>query len=550
VVRNGKGNMPAFTTTQYSDNALLSDYAYFAYPKACSSAPPVAASCSVSGELMTAKLRRLTRPQFANTIKAAFAGSYSDSIWPDMGDTQPKFGMIKADQMRVQEINFKSTYDSVDTVVKQLLAQNTVVTSCINATTDTCFTSLMDAQGKVLWRRPLTNSEKTSYTSGLTRVRNGGGNRSKQMEFLLKALMLHTNFLHRSELGKLQNGAIQLDAYEIASLLSFALWDAPPDTALFDAAANNSLLQPATIDTQIKRMMADAKFDQTLAGFYSDFLQLRLVSSIPKNPALGLTPSMRDSLLTSANLSLVDQVKDHTRDIGSVMASTQSYANDITASLFGVSVSGGAQQKVSLPATQRTGILTHPAFLTGHAQENGSGIVQRGVFTLKQLLCIDLGDPPAAAIPKPIPPNIDIKTTSSRNILVWSHSSDPCATCHVAIDPAGFGFENFDTLGRYRTTEGNNIPIDASGTLSVSSTEMFQFNNSVEYTKALMDSPSTRACVARRYLENVMGEALSASACELNKYNAQLGSSPSPTQITVNQLAQALAALESIRLRK
>jgi hypothetical protein len=559
TVRFGVGNMKAsFNEAIYPDSALINDYAYFAHGSLCSgggssssassssSSAVATASCSVSKDLLTAKLRRLTKVQFANTVKTAFPGSYADSLWPEFGDIYPSEGMIKSEDMRLQDLNLQASYNSVDSIVTQLVAQDTTVKACIAATGTTCMTALIDTQGKILWRRPATTAEKNKISGSITAVSNAGGNRTQQVSFVLKALMLHPNFMFRSELGALQNGAIQLNAYEIASLLSYSLWDSPPDATLFAAAADNSLLQQSTIETQVVRMLADAKFDQTLVGFYRDYLQLDLVKTAPKLSEFNFTSAQRSALLTSANLTLTEQVANKDKDISAVFAANQFYVNSDIAALFGVSASGSNQQKITMPSGQRNTLLSHPAFLSGHAKESGSGIVKRGVYTLRQLLCIDLGDPPAAAMEKPIPPSIDAANTSTRNILTLTHTSDPCASCHVAIDPAGFGYENYDTLGRYRTTEKNNVPIDASGTLSVGQGELLTFSNSVEFTNALVNSPSMRACVSKRFLENITGEKMTPASCELNKFTAQLNSN----QTSIRQLATALAKLESMRLRK
>lgn len=549
TVRNGKNNMPGFADSAnvYPQSALLNDYAYFAYDSLCGGTVNPGLSCSASNELLSPKLRRLTKTQFANSIKSVFGGTYSDAVLPDFQDAIPTIGMSNdANALRIHEINMESVYLSIDAIVDQLLVQNTTVSSCVSSTSNTCLTTILDTQGRLLWRRPLTTTEKQSINTRITNVRNAGGNKSAQVEFLLKSLMLNPHFLYRSEIGTLQSGTVQLTAYEIASLLSYALWNSPPDETLYGLAENNSLLQQATVESQITRMIADSRFDQALVSFYRDYLKLERVKTVNKLAELNFNESVRQSLLTSAEMSLTDQVANRDRDILNVLSVTQFYVNADIDDLLGLSVTGSNQRLMATPSGQRNTLLTHPAFLSVHSKEGASGIVKRGVYTLEQLLCQELGDPPPGVMEPPIPPEVNPNTTSTRDLLTMLHTSQvPCNSCHVHIDPAGFGYENYDAIGRFRTFEKQNVPIDASGTINLDVSTMLTFANNIEFTNTLVSSPRVRACIARRFLENVAGETLDASSCELEKFNEQLNAN----QISIRQLALALAKLESLRLR-
>jgi cytochrome c553 len=550
TVRNGKNSMPGFADSSnvYPQSALLNDYAYFAYDSLCGGGPNNSGlSCSSTNQLLSPKLRRLTKTQFANSIKSVFGGTYSDAVLPDFQDAIPTIGMSNdANALRIHEINMESVYWSVDAIVDQLLVQNTTVSSCVSSTSNTCLSTILDIQGRLLWRRPLTTVEKQSINTRVTNVRNAGGNKSAQVEFLLKSLMLSPNFLYRSEMGVLQNGNVQLTAYEIASLLSYALWNSPPDDTLYGLAANNSLLQQATVESQITRMIVDSRFDQTLVSFYRDYLKLERVKTVNKLAEFNFTDVVRQSLLTSAEMSLVDQVANRDRDILNVLAVTQFYVNADIDDLVGLSVTGTNQRLMTPPQGQRNTLLTHPAFLSVHSKEGASGIVKRGVYTLEQLLCQELGDPPPGVMEPPVPPDVNPNTTSTRDLLTMLHTSQvPCNSCHVHIDPAGFGYENYDAIGRFRTFEKQNVAIDASGIIDLDETAALIFSNNIEFTNALVSSPRVRACITKRFLENVAGETFEAGSCELGKFNEQLNTN----QTSIRQLALALAKLESLRLR-
>ncbi|MET0355456.1 MAG: DUF1592 domain-containing protein, partial [Cellvibrio sp.] len=549
TVRNGKNTMPAFADSAdaYPQSAAVNDYAYFAHDSLCGTTPTPGLSCSATNKLLSPKLRRLTKTQFTNTITSVFGGTYSDTVLPNFQDAIPTIGMSNdANALRIHEINMESVYWSIDAIVDQLLVQNTTIKSCVDSTSNTCLSTIQDTQGRLLWRRPLTTTEKQSITTATTKVRTAGGSKSAQVEFVLKSLMLSPNFLYRSEIGTLESGKVQLNAYEIASLLSYSLWNSPPDETLYGLAANNSLLEQANVEAQITRMIADSRFDQTLVAFYRDYLKLERVKTVNKLAELNFTDPVRQSLLTSAEMSLTDQVANRDRDIANVLAATQFYVNADIDDLLGVTVTGSNQRLMAMPAGQRNTLLTHPAFLSVHSKEGASGIVKRGVYTLEQLLCQELGDPPPGVMEPPVPPEIDPNTTSTRDLLTMLHTSQvPCNSCHVHIDPAGFGYENYDAIGRFRTVEKQNVPIDASGVIDLHDSAALTFANNIEFTNALVSSPRVRGCITKRFLENVAGETLAADSCELGKLNGQL----TADQTSIRQLAMALAKLESLRLR-
>lgn len=555
TVRSGGSSMPAFGDGAgvYPQSSLENDYAFFAYNALCNtdsipSDPESALSCQARDDLLPAQLRRLTGPQFKNTVEAALGTLSNDSVWPDFEDGIPTIGMSNnADALRVNAINLESVYRSVAQISALALNKNSTLGTCASAADSLCVTSILDNYGSKLWRRPLTGAERQDLLNRVANLRAAGSGNAVQIEFLIKALLMSPNFLYRSEMGALANDSVQLSTYEIASLLAYTLWDGPPDDRLYDLATDNSLLQTSVIETEITRMIADVRFDGALEAFYRDYLKLDRVLSVSKLPELSFTASKRSALLQSARMSLFQRVADRDRDIVDVLAVDGFFVNTEIAPLFGLQVTGDQLQLTAPPTYERNGLLTHPAFLSVHSKEGGSGIVKRGVFTLEQLLCVELGDPPDDITEAPTPAELDRDNTSTRELLTLVHTSQvPCNGCHVLIDPAGFGFENYDAVGQFRTVEKSSVPIDSSGAINLVGVQPLIFNDHIEFTDALMNSPTVRSCMARRFLEHTVGQALHSNACELTRYQHTL----SDEQISIRQLALALADLESLRLRK
>jgi hypothetical protein len=279
---------------------------------------------------------------------------------------------------------------------------------------------------------------------------------------------------------------------------------------------------------------------------YKDYLKLDLVLTRPKDASFAFTDSVRSDALTSAERQLSDSIATNPR-FTNVFMGNEFYLNKNIAYLFNTSSTSTNLQKTTLNSAERQGVLNHPAFLAVHSTLNQSGIVKRGVFTLEQLLCQELPDPPGDVMPVPTPEGIDPHTTSERDLLQITHSSQAaCFGCHQVIDPAGFGFENFDAIGRYRTTEKTNVPIDASGELNSVGAHILRYTTSAEYAEALASSPQMQECVAHRFLESFLGQDLTHNSCELKKYRTLLDGSTG----TVKDLLLSLVQLESFSKRQ
>lgn len=549
-IRNGKGFMPVFSEDDYPLAALQNDFAYLNHDAQCGgdSAPvQVSGSCAIRDELLEPQLRRLTQTQLVNTITTVFGDQFDPSIWPDLGDGIPTVGMSNnANMLQIDIVNLERIHATVSAVIEQLLAST--VSECVASSNTGCIDNLLIEYAPQLWRRPLTDRELADLTSALITLRGEQASRGQQVEFVFRSLLMSPNFLFRMELGNLQDSALHLDSYEIASLLSYALWDGPPDNTLYQLASTDQLTDQAVIDQQVDRMIEDPRFSGAMVGFFKDFLKLDRVLTTEKMSELEFTESQRRDLLTSAELMLARGIADVDADLMAIFQGDQFYVNNNIAPFFGLNSRdfGSEFTFTSVSSNERSGILTHPAFLAVHATAGTSGIVKRGVFTLEQMLCVHLGAPPDDLTEAELPTSIDPLVTSSRELLHLQHSSQPnCAGCHRVIDPAGFGFEHYDVLGRYRTVEKNVVPIDASGELANVVNQPLVFSNSVEYVRGLVEAPEMRSCVNRRMLESFSGQRISANACELEQLNQFIDQDDT----SIRGLIRSLTQLESVRLR-
>ena len=502
-----------------------------------------AASCEEQTQLLDPKLRRLSEVQIKNAIIDIFGDIFDNSLWPNMEDGAKLIGMnTTADKLNINNLNFERWVASSRAITDTILSQHATIKACTQSADDTCVVSLAAQYGRRLWRRTLTIGERTELNRALA---NFSDNRSK-LSFALNSFMLSADFLFRSEIGKLSNGINTLTNDEIVSVLSFAVLNTTPDDALLTLAASSTPITREQLTQQINRLFTSPRATNALMEVYKDYLKLDLVLSRPKDASFAFTDTVRSDVLTSAERQLSDSIAVNPR-FTDVFLGDEFYVNKNIAYLFSAPSTSSTLQKTTLNSAERQGVLNHPAFLAVHSTLTQSGIVKRGVFTLEQLLCQDLPDPPGDVMPVPIPAGIDPQTTSERDLLQITHSSQAaCFGCHQVIDPAGFGFENFDAIGRYRTTEKTNVPIDASGELDSVGAHVLSYTTSAEYAEALVGSPQMQECVAHRFLENFLGQDLAHNSCELQKYRVLLDGSEG----TVKDLLLSLVQLESFSKRQ
>jgi hypothetical protein len=269
-----------------------------------------------------------------------------------------------------------------------------------------------------------------------------------------------------------------------------------PDATLFAAAAAGQLATADGIETQAERMLADPKAKDMIADFIDDWLDVNVISSRPKDP----------TIYSMWNQDLATAMETEFRSYGSsavlgtglfsdLLTGTKSSVNQALATIYGVSgVSGTTPQPVTFSASQRGGLLTLAGFLTVTGATDGSSPVRRGHAVLTRLLCDVLPNPPAN-VPPPQPPMAGL-TTRQRFL---EHDQNTCTGgCHSAMDPIGFGFEHYDGVGEYRTTD-QSLPVDASGSIVLDG-QTQTFTDALGLGSMLAASPQVQACFATQWM--------------------------------------------------
>jgi hypothetical protein len=284
-------------------------------------------------------------------------------------------------------------------------------------------------------------------------------------------MLASPSFLYRSELGvERDDGLYELQGYELASTLSFFLWGMGPDAELLAAAGSGELDTPEGLRDQARRMLEDPRATAQQEAFAVQWLGVGNLATMTKNADFGHDD--RRALLAEASSFVA-----HAETVDELLSSPDAYPGE-------------------------AGVLGLGAVLAATAHSDQTSPIRRGLFVREQLLCEDLGTPPADAGGVP-----DVDPNASTRERFEQHSNDPaCSSCHQFIDPVGFGFEHWDEVGQWRDMDGEH-EIDVTGALvSMDDGSSQPFEGIAELGELLADTPKAEACYAEKTLSLAVGD--------------------------------------------
>ncbi len=438
-------------------------------------------------------LRRLTNIEYRNTVQSL------------LGSPGTPTDALSADSLTNGFDNFSASLTvppAAGTAYAALAASVALnaftAPACPAPMTETeCAQSFIGSFGKRAFRRPLTPDEITVYTGLYTDQRTRGDHRAGLRQ-VVQTMLQSPHLLYRFELGSPNSGAQRtLSSYEVATQLAFMLTASTPDDTLLAAADGNALATPTQIEQQARRLLslpqAKASIQRFLLGF-ADTLGLGLLS---KDAAVyPVYTSQLRSAMEQETARFVDAVVwEGDGSYSSLLTAPYSYVNSDLASFYGITDPGQgvALVKTTLKPSERMGLLTQASVLAAHSKPGESSPVKRGKFVRVGLLCQPLPAPPAI-VPTLQPPQPNL-TTRER---FAQHSTDAaCSGCHHLIDPLGFGFENYDGVGQFRSAESGK-PVDASGAVTGSLDIDGPYTGAIELSNKLAVSQEAKQCLALR----------------------------------------------------
>jgi hypothetical protein len=360
--------------------------------------------------------------------------------------------------------------------------------------------------GRRAYRRPLLDTEIASYVAlfdqGPTLVA-GAEPFAAGVQVVLEAMLQSHHFLYRTErtAGK-GPGRVRLDGYEVAAKLSYALANTMPDDQLFAAAAADKLRDAAEVARQAERLLGAG--GEPATTFHEELYGLRTLDLEKDERAFPeFRPAWQASIVKESALYL-GEIFASGKGLGELLTAPFTFVDATLAPLYGVAAPApgapGGFARVELDRQKRAGFLTQIAFLARDGLSDPEPI-RRGAFVNHAILCVDLVPPPGATDDTPLPP-ASARTNRERTTAITS--GGVCEGCHYTlINPAGFAFENYDALGRYRTTE-NGLTIDAADTYAFASGPK-SFKDAVEFSRVLAESPEAHECYARNWFTYLHG---------------------------------------------
>jgi hypothetical protein len=485
-----------------------------------------------------APLRRLTRDEYNNTVRDLFGTTLSierpaDRFPPEEIDHRfdnnadaltPSAPLIEAYMDAAEQISV-AVSDSAQKVITLVGCDPGA------ATADACVRAFIGSFGGRAWRRPLTAAELEPLVQLFTSAR-AKYDAVTGVRLVLQRLLQSPEFLYRIELGRpVAPGEkfTRLTSWEMASRLSYLIAQSMPDPELAQAAQADQLNTREAVAAQATRLLATPAARNMTRKMFAQWLPLDLVDDIDKDVKVftrfkpTLVPLMRKEIETFTSTVMW---QPEGGSLVALLTAPYTFVNPALATFYGLPVpTGTGFTRVELDPTQRSGLLTQAGVLAALAGSTETHPIVRGKFVREQLLCDDLPDPPPNVPPFPPPmPGLALRDR------LHEHSSNPaCSPCHRLMDPIGLGFEGYDAVGAFRTTEAGK-PVDSSGELMTRAsdgTELAQpFNGVVDLAHKLAASPNVHACMARQWFRFGQGRLESAEdACTLSSLQAQLTAS-------------------------
>jgi hypothetical protein len=468
---------------------------------------PAAPPAPVPGKpaLGEAALRRLTSEQYRNALVDLLGLSAAEAAPLQLAEDARLSGLLSIGAAvtsvsgRATEL-FEQAADQVGARLFADSARRAALLGCDPAA-GTCLETFLARFGRRAFRRPLAAEELERYLAVARTGATKAGDPWAGARTAVVALLQSPHFLYRVELGQAEPGdptRLRLGAFEVASRLAFFVTNRPPDDQLLDAAQQDRLGDEQLAE-HARRLLASPHAVAAVESFYDDYLDLGSLATLAKDAAA--FPMFTDAIKADLRAETVRTLRtltfDEERDFRTVFQDRTTFLTPALARFYGLPAPAGGATARAETAAERAGLLMQASLLALHAHDSHTSPSRRGKFVRETLLCQTIPDPPPNIETNLPPASGALDTTRKR---VEAHVANPaCSGCHALMDPIGLALENFDAVGRYRTTEGG-APIDAHGALDGK-----DFTGPLGLAEAVAAHPEVPACFAATILRQASG---------------------------------------------
>jgi len=421
------------------------------------------------------RVRLMTEQQYANTIAHIFGTDVSDSVAPPLPPLTRTDGLLASGAMsigvtsdQIQQIQQAAAFIAAKVVDEY---HRDFLIPCgpesLTAADTTCATQFLKEAGRLLYRRTLDETKVVELSNIADEAANSADDFYAGLAIALETMLFSPDVLFIVDVAEPdpeRPGQERLNAYSLASRLSFFLWNSAPDDTLLQAAERGELHTPEGLTQSVERMLASSRLEDGMRAFFDDMMAFDEFDSLAKDPLV--YPMVTGATLADAREQTLRTVIDHllhkNRDYRDLFTTRDTFMSMSLGALYGTPTGNGWAAYEFPQDSPRSGLLTQVSFLAAHSHSVRSSPTLRGKALRELFLC--------QKVPPP-PPDVDFSLLEDAGDLATArdrlqiHNTNPsCAGCHLITDPMGLSLENFDGAGRFRENE-NGVELDITGEL-------------------------------------------------------------------------------------
>ncbi len=465
-------------------------------------------------------LRRLTRFEYGNAVTDLLG--VDAAIVADLpADEVTNSFDNNAAVLTVSSLHAEKYVLVSEALAKSAVANVRTLTGCDEQAQgeDACSAAFAKSLGRRAFRHAVTPGEeallRAAYVAGRT-----GGSYAEGIEVMVRAALQSPSFLYRLELSSATDtrARVPLDAYELATRLSFLVWASGPDDALIDAASRGELGSKQQLRQKAQEMLKDPRAQRAIAHFFEQWTGTHRLDITSKSETdfPQFTAQAKQGMAAELPAFVQRVLTEGDGSLRALLTEPVAFVNAALAPIYGVPAPA-TPGFVTLPAEQgRSGLLTQAGLLSVQGHPDQTSPVLRGKFVRSMLLCSP-PPPPPSDVDISVPPLSEGKTARDRLASHLSAGSS-CNGCHSLMDPIGLAFETFDAVGRYRSQEAG-VTLDTSGEITGSGDAALggKFANVRELGEKLANSEKVKACLATQWFRFASGRSeAEVDACSLS----------------------------------
>jgi len=454
------------------------------------------------------KLVRLLERQYINSVGQLLGEAAMKVASPPEDTHLQGFKSIAATQLAVNDAVVAQYEHSARAAAAAAIADQhhiaAILASCDpDESATNCYQLFAERFGRLAFRRPLVDQEVSDYVALAKQSQKSFGDFYSGIEATISGMLQSPNFLYRVEIGEPTDDgkSRKLTAHEVASRMSFFLLDTTPSASLLSAAEDGRLDNEQSLREVAAELLTEPAAKKATAAFFSEYLALDHLDDLTKDPKLypQFSPELAASMKRETLELIADVVWRNDLAIDTILTAKHSFLDSKLAAHYGVDFEDKKDwTRVTLPSKQkRSGLLNHGSVMSVQSHPTSTSVTYRGLFIMERFLCQSMPPPPPGVVAE-LPPTSTAPTMRERLAV---HLEDPtCAGCHTTSDNLGLAFENFDSVGVFRTKE-NGATIDTAVELE----PIGEFDGPAELGELLASMTEVKACILRHVFRHATG---------------------------------------------